>query len=315
MTRNVDVPEPGEQGGSGALRYRAGDLAAEVGISIQLLRSYQSKGLLPPPRHEGRVAWYGPHHRERLVHIRHLKDRGFSLRMIAETLDEGPEAPLALVEEREVLRLAEVAERSGVPVEVLRALEASGLLRPHHLEDGDRYSDADVRFVRNVLTLLGVGLSLEDLMRIARQQLETSDALGRDVMVAWSQLVGTRLRRTRSGSRGHGPAGDGPAGDGPTPGGPGSDGSGADGPRAGGSGTGGDDSDGDHASDGAAHEAEHAARVAASIRALAAIVGQLVAYRVERAVLDAARSEIEAEGTDAERRALARSLGAPLAGP
>jgi DNA-binding transcriptional MerR regulator len=189
--------------------------------------------------------------------------------MIAETLDEGADVPLSLVEEREVLRLTEVAERSGVPVEVLRALEASGLLRPHHLADGDRYSDADVRFVRNVLTLLGVGLSLEDLMRIARQQLETSDALGRDVMDAWSQLVGSRLRRGRA-------------------------------PGAGGAGNG----DGDHA-----------ARVAASIRALAAIVGQLVAYRVERAVLDAAQAEIEAEGTDAERQALARSLGAALSGP
>ena len=238
-------------------RYRADELAADVGISVQLLRSYQSKGLLPPPRHEGRVAWYGPHHRERLLHIRQLKERGFSLRMIGEALDEGPEGSLALVEEREVLRLPEVAERSGVPVEVLRALEASGLLRPHHLEAGDRYSDADVRFVRNVLTLLGVGLSLEDLMRIARQQLETSDALGRDVMDAWSELVGSRLRRSGGAADGH----------------------------------------------------EHAARVAASIRALAAIVGQLVAYRVERAVLDAAHDEISAHGTDAEIEALARSLG------
>jgi DNA-binding transcriptional MerR regulator len=243
-------------------RYRADELAADVGISVQLLRSYQSKGLLPPPRHEGRVAWYGPHHRERLLHIRQLKERGFSLRMIAEALDESPEAPLAVLDEHEVLRLSEVAERSGVPVEVLRALEASGLLRPHHLETGDRYSDADVRFVRNVLTLLGVGLSLDDLMRIARQQLETSDALGRDVMAAWSALVGSRLRRTSSASDDH----------------------------------------------------EHGTRVAASIRALAAIVGQLVAYRVERAVLDAARDEIAAHGTDAEIDALARSLGAGRVG-
>jgi DNA-binding transcriptional MerR regulator len=255
-------------------RYRAAELAADVGISVQLLRSYQSKGLLPPPRHEGRVAWYGAHHRERLLHIRHLKDRGFSLRMIAQTLDEGPEAPLTLVEEHEVLRLPEVAERSGVPVEVLRALEASGLLRPHHLESGDRYSDADVRFVRNVLTLLGVGLSLDDLMRIARKQLETSDVLGRDVMDAWSQLVGSRLRRTAR-HRGETSA----------------------------NGAGG------HAERDEAHgDDDNATRVAASIRALAAIVGQLVAYRVERAVLDAAREEIDAEGTDAERAALARVL-------
>ena len=258
------TPETGDQPQSGPLvRYRAEDLAADVGISVPLLRSYQSKGLLPPPRHEGRMAWYGPHHRERLLYIRHLKQRGYSLRMIAEAVDDAPDSPSWSIEEHEVLRLADVAERSGVPVAVLRALEASGLLRPHHLADGDRYSDADVRFVRNVLALLDVGLSLEDLMRIARRQLEVSDALGRDVMDAWSQLVGTRLRRPPRGGR---------------------------------------------------EADDHAARVAASIRALAAIVGQLVAYRVERAVLDAAHAEIQAGGTDAEREALARSLSSPYAG-
>ena len=48
------------------VELRAEELADQAGISVQLLRSYQSKGLLPPPRHEGRVAWYGPHHAERL---------------------------------------------------------------------------------------------------------------------------------------------------------------------------------------------------------------------------------------------------------
>ena len=259
------MPEQGDRPRSPSERYRAEDLAAEVGVSVPLLRSYQSKGLLPPPRHEGRVAWYGPHHRERLLYIRHLKTRGYSLRMIAEAVADASDAHGWSVEEHEVLRLADVAERSGVPVAVLRALEASGLLRPHHLADGDRYSDADVRFVRNVLTLLEVGLSLEDLMRIARRQLEVSDALGHDVMDAWSQLVGARLRRP---------------------------------PRP-----------GREAED---TQSDHATRVAASIRALAAIVGQLVAYRVERAVLDAAQAEIQASGTEAERDALARSLASPF---
>lgn len=243
--------------GIARVRYRAEDLAIDVGISLPLLRSYQSKGLLPPPRHEGRVAWYGPHHRERLLHIMQLKERGYSLRMIAEAVDDGSDLPTWSIEEHEVLRLTEVAERSGVPVAVLRALEASGLLAPHHLADGDRYSEADVRFVRNVLALLDVGLSLDDLMRIARQQLDTSDALGRDVMAAWSQLVGARLRRSgRTGGR-----------------------------------------------------EDQASRVAASIRALAAIVGQLVAYRVERAVLDAAHAEIAAAGSEDEAQALARTIG------
>lgn len=241
----------------GDQRYRAEELADQVGISVQLLRSYQSKGLLPSPRHEGRVAWYGAHHRERLLRIRHLKDRGYSLRMIAEALDDSEDEPGALVEDHEVLGLTEVAERSGVPVEVLRALEASRLLAPHHLADGDRYSDADVRFVRNVLALLGVGLSLDDLMRIARQPLEVTEDLGREVVAAWSELVGDRLRR------------------------PGRD------------------------------EADRAVRVATSLRALAAIVGQLVAYRVERAVLDAAAAHLAETGSDAERAALTRLLTAP----
>jgi DNA-binding transcriptional MerR regulator len=255
------MPEQTRGDGSAPHRYRATDLAAEVGISVQLLRSYQSRGLLPPPRHEGRVAWYGPHHLERLRHIRNLKERGYSLRMIEEVVGDSAEPGFPHIEEHEVLRLGEVAERSRVPVELLRALEASGLLRPHHMADGDRYSDADVRFVRHVLTLLGVGLSLDDLMRIARQQLVTSDELGRDVVDAWAQLVGTRLRRK-----------------------------------------------GREAPD-------QAARVVASLRALAAIVGQLVAYRVERAVLDAAYAEIDAEGTAAEREAFARALAAPRGQP
>jgi DNA-binding transcriptional MerR regulator len=276
----MDESATGSDSGSPrAMRFRAAELADEVGISVQLLRSYQSKGLLPPPRHEGRVAWYGQHHRERLLHIRHLKQRGFSLRMIAEALDGGAEAPAGLVEEREVLRLGEVAERSGVPIEVLRALVASGLLRPHHVTEGDRYSDADVRFVRNVLALLGVGLSLDELLRIAREPLATADALGRDVMDAWSQLVGVRLRsRSRPGGA-------------------------SETDRAA-------SSNGGARQDGHGHDS--AERVAASIRALAAIVGQLVAYRVERSVLDAARAGLEADGTPAEREALARSLGTPF---
>jgi DNA-binding transcriptional MerR regulator len=240
--------------GTSDLSYRADELAAALGISVQVLRSYQSKGLIPPPRHQGRVAWYGPYHRERLVRIRELKDRGYSLRMIAEALDEDRHDGAEQPSEHAVLRLADVAERSGVPVEVLRALAASRLLRPHHVSGGDLYSEADVRFVRQVLTLLGVGLSLDDLLRIARPLLEASDQLGREVMGAWEELVGSRLRRR-------------------------------------------DEGDGDAA-----------ARVAASVRTLAAIVGQLVAYQCERAVLDAARADLDDRGTRAERDALSRAI-------
>lgn len=241
-------------------RYRADELAAEAGISVQALRAYQSKGLLPPPRHEGRVAWYGAHHRERLDRIRDLKDRGYSLRMIAEALDDGVARPVGLVDDHAVLRLADVADSSGVPVEVLRALAASGLLWPHEVGGTHLYSEADVRFVRNVLALLGVGLSLDDFLRIAHPLMAATGALGRDAVAEWDELVGTRIRESRT--------------------------------------------HGDDAGDASAE------RVAESLRDLAAIVGQLVAYHVERAVLDAARSGLDTRGTEAERAAFARTLTA-----
>ena len=49
--------------------YRVEELAAGAGVSVEALRSYQSKGLLPPPRHEGRVAIYGDQHARRLREI------------------------------------------------------------------------------------------------------------------------------------------------------------------------------------------------------------------------------------------------------
>jgi DNA-binding transcriptional MerR regulator len=267
----ADGAEPAEPPGGGVeppasdrLRFRADELAAAAGISVQALRAYQSKGLVPPPRHEGRVAWYGQHHRERLDRIRDLKERGYSLRMIAEALDEGAARPAGLVDDHAVLRLADVAERSGVPVEVLRALAASGLLRPHEVGGVYLYSEADVRFVRNVLALLGVGLSLDDFLRIAHPLMVATGALGRDAVAEWRELVGTRIRQSRDDATA--------------------------------------EADGDAAA---------ATRVAESLRDLAAIVGQLVAYHVERAVLDAARADLDARGTVAERAALVRTLTAP----
>ncbi len=150
--------------------YRADDLAASAGITVALLRSYQSKGLLPAPRHVGRTAVYGDHHLERLRHIVALKSRGHSLRSIAEQLD----APLGFAaheESRERLRLRDVSERSGVPIEMLRSLEASGLLVPRVGPDGPTYSESDVRAVRCVLLLVGSGIPFDQFLEVAEPQL------------------------------------------------------------------------------------------------------------------------------------------------
>jgi len=158
--------------------YRVEDLARQAGITVELLRSYQSKGLLPPPRHEGRVAWYGTRHLERLRLIKDLKDRGYSLRMIERAVERGAEQPdeAAAVAEmpEERLTLAELAERTRVPPAMLRSLEASGVLRPRRSGSKWWYTEADVRAVRMLLSLLGGGLPMEEFMRVASVQLDSS---------------------------------------------------------------------------------------------------------------------------------------------
>ena len=159
------------------------ELAAVSGMTVDVVRSYQSKGLLPPPRHAGRVALYGARHVERLRTIRELKERGHSLKAIAAMLSEQPPGPPrpapagrdgSTVADDERLTVNEVAERARVPPSLLRSLEASGLLRPLRAGDDSFYTAADVRAVRMVLTLVGGGVPLEDFMRVARTQIDAA---------------------------------------------------------------------------------------------------------------------------------------------
>lgn len=148
------------------------ELAERAGVSVEVIRSYQSKRLLPPPRHEGRVAYYDGRHLERLRAIRELKARGHSLRAVAEML--GRPAAGAVVEElpaAEPLTLGDVAERTGVPPAMLRSLEASGILRPVRSGTEATYTAADVRAVRMLLDLVGSGVPMEEFMAVARVQL------------------------------------------------------------------------------------------------------------------------------------------------
>ena len=176
--------------------FRVQELARQAGITVELLRSYQSKGLLPPPRHEGRVAWYGPRHLERLRLIRDLKDRGYSLRMIERAVERGAEhaedstvAGVEVPEER--LTLAQLAERTRVPPSMLRSLEGSGVLRPRRSGRERWYTEADVRAVRMLLSLLGGGLPMEEFMRVASTQLEVAQDVAQgavDLFMKYARL-------------------------------------------------------------------------------------------------------------------------------
>lgn len=173
--------------------YRVEEIAEAAGITVELLRSYQSKGMLPPPRHEGRVALYDDRHLDRVRHILELKEEGWSLRVIAQHLDQSPAGaapdPLAGEEEEDRLTLRQVAERTRVPPSMLRSLEASGVLRPRRFGTEHGYTMSDVRAVRMLLSLLGSGLPMEEFMRVAHVQLEAIDEVAAGALELFLRYV------------------------------------------------------------------------------------------------------------------------------
>jgi DNA-binding transcriptional MerR regulator len=68
------------------------ELARLAGITVRTLRFYRERGLIPPPRREGRIAWYDERHLARLRTISALLERGHTLSGIAdlaEAFDHG----------------------------------------------------------------------------------------------------------------------------------------------------------------------------------------------------------------------------------
>jgi len=66
--------------------YRIDELSARSGVRIDTIRFYQGKGLLPPPRRDGRIAIYSEEHLDRLRRIRRLLADGLSLQLIRRVL-------------------------------------------------------------------------------------------------------------------------------------------------------------------------------------------------------------------------------------
>ncbi|MER5636878.1 MerR family transcriptional regulator [Kitasatospora sp. NPDC002227] len=72
-----------------ARQYRVEELARAAGITARTLRFYRERKLLQAPRKEGRIAWYGEEHLERLRVIAELLERGHTLGGIAELIGAG----------------------------------------------------------------------------------------------------------------------------------------------------------------------------------------------------------------------------------
>ncbi|HEX3981512.1 MAG TPA: MerR family transcriptional regulator, partial [Acidimicrobiales bacterium] len=199
------------------MEMRVEQLSVRSDVSVDTIRYYQSKGLLDPPRREGRVAWYGQSHLDRLARIRTLQQRGFTLatiaRVVSGELDAADEALIGELtgwhdsadgadpptsgpagappapggtEPETTLTLEELAVATGVPLALLKAVETEGLLIPRRVRGLDRYTDEDVAAARAGLLLLEWGIPLSALLDLARRHHEATEAVAREAVAMFS---------------------------------------------------------------------------------------------------------------------------------
>ena len=181
---------------SGEIRVE--ELARRAEVSVDTIRFYQKRQLLPPPRRAGRIAWYGVDHVERLQRIKDLQRQGFSLavirRLLAGELDAA-DVPLAAAVagaqtgDAELLTLEELAARVGVPAPLLDAVAREGLIVAQQRDSATGYTAADADVLRAGLRLLEAGFPLPDLLALARRHHDATRAIAADAVEMFDEHV------------------------------------------------------------------------------------------------------------------------------
>lgn len=191
--------------GSADAPLRVEDLARSADVSVDTIRFYQKRGLLPPPERRGRIALYDGTHLDRLERIRALRREGLSLALIRRLLDgelDATDEPLAAAvavaeadgPAEEFLTLPELAERSGVPAALLEAVAREGLLVARVHDGEERYTTGDVEIVAAGLRLLEAGLPLPELLALARDHHDATRAIAEQAVELFDAHVRHAIR-------------------------------------------------------------------------------------------------------------------------
>jgi len=158
--------------------YRLDELARRAGVASTTVRLYQTRGLLAPPRLEGRTGWYDESHLSRLRLIARLQGEGYSLAGIANLLEQwergrsldavvGVEAELdALVGDVHavVVDPAELLGRfpeAAMTPEAMQRAVSLGLVQP---TDDGKLRVADRRFLETGSGLAGLGIPIDVIL-------------------------------------------------------------------------------------------------------------------------------------------------------
>ena len=159
--------------------YRIDDLARAAHTTVRNVRVYQDRGLLPPPRREGRIGFYSEAHLARLRLIGQLLERGYTFSHITELIQAwqgghdiarvlGVEEAITGPWSDEVPDYVSAEDLTAMfpgqlaPEVLARAIELRLLL-----PDGDRYLVPSPRLLQAGQELVAAGVPLPEVLELS----------------------------------------------------------------------------------------------------------------------------------------------------
>lgn len=159
--------------------YRIDDLARAAGISVRNVRVYQDRGLLPPPRKEGRMGWYNDSHLSRLKLITRMLERGYTFATISELLmaarnglrvdevleNDDLKGPWGFFRNKAKITLGELRRIFGQDLEALEKGKELGALSG----SGDELAVVNPRLLEIAQILVDAGIPLRTVLENGKQ--------------------------------------------------------------------------------------------------------------------------------------------------
>ncbi|GAB7069145.1 MerR family transcriptional regulator [Mycobacterium hodleri] len=193
------------------VEYRLGELSELSGVSIRNIRAYRERGLLDPPRREGRSAYYDGRHLSQLGTINELLRKGYTSAHIAEFLSsmrEGHDLADILGLQQAVFGEPHPAPTAAVDIDAdgdeARRLVRHGLaevvdgrltLVDPNIAEVVVAADEPLRYVQTILRVAdGVADQLDELAKSVVESLEESLLAGDGQRLATDyQTLGRRV--------------------------------------------------------------------------------------------------------------------------
>lgn len=182
------------------VRWSVDEVARLAGTTVRNVRVYHDRGLLPPPRREGRRAWYGPEHLRRLRLVLSMLGRGYPTAAIRELLEawEGRKSVGDVLGFEEVLAepCIDVAPRRltgddvralfpGADASALQRAVALGVLVP----DGDGFVARNPALLDAGAELVAHGVPIQAVLDAAAEIRAASDHLADSFVALFNDHV------------------------------------------------------------------------------------------------------------------------------